>query len=216
MIVSLENVPKNLENLREKVNLKMRISTNPFYKLFSVVHSYFQWMFLVIDRIYDDRIPPKCPQCPQKLRKCAKNVKLKMRISTKPFYKLFSVVHNNFQWMCLISERIYDDRIPRKCSRICDERICDDRIPPKCHQKLRKLHQKPESWKCEYLPSHFTNFSAWFKTTFYAIFQIVYGDCILPACSQKLAEKGNLKMRKSSKPCYKLVSVVHNYILCIF
>ena len=38
-------------------------------------------------------------------------------------------------------------------------------------------------------------------------------------CSQKLrkiAEKGNLKMRKSSKPCYKLVSVVHNYILCIF
>ena len=42
MIVSLENVPKNLENLREMENLKMRISTNPFYKLFSVVHSYFQ------------------------------------------------------------------------------------------------------------------------------------------------------------------------------
>ena len=71
MIVSLENVPKNLENLREEENLKMRISTNPFYKLFSVVHSYFQWMFLVIDRIYDDRIPSKCPQ---KLRKCAKSI----------------------------------------------------------------------------------------------------------------------------------------------
>ena len=167
MIVSLENVPKNLENLREMENLKMRISTKPFYKLFSVVHNNFQWMFLVIDRIYDDRIPPKCPQklrkcakngknwkceyplnhstnfsvwftttfnecvlvseriyddriplkCPQKLRKCAKNGKMKMRISTKPFYKLFSVVHNNFQWMCRISERIYDDRIPRKCSQ---------------------------------------------------------------------------------------------------
>ena len=33
---------------------------------------------------------------------------------------------------------------------------------------------------------------------------------------RKIAEKGNLKIRKSSKPCYKLVSVVHNYILCIF
>ena len=42
MIVSLENVPKNLENLREMENLKMRISTKPFYKLFSVVHNYFQ------------------------------------------------------------------------------------------------------------------------------------------------------------------------------
>ena len=114
MIVSAQNVPKNLENLRKKENPKMRISTNPFYKIFSVVHRYFQWMFLAIDRIYDDRIPPKCPQ---KRRKCAKNEKLKMRISTKPFYKLFSMVHNNFQWMCLISERIYDDRIPRKCSQ---------------------------------------------------------------------------------------------------
>ena len=94
MIVCLENVPKNLENLREKKNLKMRIYTNPFYKLFCVVHSYFQCMFEVIDRICDDRIPLKCPQ---KLSKCAKNGKLKMRISTKPFYKPFSSVHNNFQ-----------------------------------------------------------------------------------------------------------------------
>ena len=52
MMVSLEDVTENLENLREKENLKMRISTKPFYKLFSVVHNYFLWMFLVIDRIY--------------------------------------------------------------------------------------------------------------------------------------------------------------------
>ena len=105
----------------------MRISTKPFYKLFSVVHNNFQRMCLISERIYDARIPLKCSQ---KLRKCAKNEKLKMRISTKPFYKLFSVVHNNFQWMCLISERIYDDRIPLKCS-----------------QKLRKFAKnlKPEN-----------------------------------------------------------------------
>ena len=115
MIVSLQNASDNLEKLREKEeNLKKPISTKPFYKLFSTVHNYFLWMFLIIERIYDDRIHPKCPQ---KLRKCATNEKLKMRISTKPFYKLFSVVHNNVQWMCLISERIYDDRIPRKCSK---------------------------------------------------------------------------------------------------
>ena len=72
MMVSLENVPKNFENLREKEYLEMRISTKPFYKLFSVVDNYFLWMFLIIERICDDRIPPKCPQ---KLRKCAKNDK---------------------------------------------------------------------------------------------------------------------------------------------
>ena len=48
-----------------------------------------------------------------------------MLIYTKPFYKLFSVVDNYFLWMCLIIERIYDDR-----------------IPPKCHQKLRKIARK--------------------------------------------------------------------------
>ena len=49
--------------------------------------------------------------------------------------------------MCLIIERIFDDRIPRKCSRICDERICDDRIPPKFPQKHRKFAKnlKPEN-----------------------------------------------------------------------
>ena len=172
--------PKNLENLRKTWNLKMRISTKSFYKLFSVVHNYFLWMFLIIERKYVDRIPPKCPK---KLRKIAKKRKtwkceyllnhstnfsvwftttfyqcfyslrgymmivslqnvsenleklrekenLKMPISTKPFYKLFSTVHNYFLWMCLIIERIYDDR-----------------IPPKCSQKLRKFAKnlKPEN-----------------------------------------------------------------------
>ena len=68
MIVSAQNVPKNLENLRKNEYLEMRISTKPFYKLSSVVHSYFQWMFLIIERIYDDRIYSKCSQ---KLRKFA-------------------------------------------------------------------------------------------------------------------------------------------------
>ena len=62
MIVSLQNVSENLEKLREKENLKMRISTKPFYKLFSVVQNYFLSMFLIIERIYDDRIPLKCPK----------------------------------------------------------------------------------------------------------------------------------------------------------
>ena len=122
MIVSLQNVPKNLENLRKTWNLKMRISTKSFYKLFSVVHNYFLWMFLIIERKYVDRIPPKCPQ---KLRKLRKMKNLKMRISTKPFYKLFSVVHNYFLSMFLFIERIYDDR-----------------ISPKCIRKLRKITRK--------------------------------------------------------------------------
>ena len=158
--------PKNLENMRKTWNLKMRISTKSFYKLFSVVHNYFLWMFLIIERKYVDRIPPKCPK---KLRKIAKKRKtwkceyllndstnfsvwftttfyqcfyslrgymmivslqnvsdnleklrekenLKMSISTKPFYKLFSTVHNYFLWMFLIIERIYDDRISSKMS----------------------------------------------------------------------------------------------------
>ena len=78
MIVSLQNVPENLEKLREKENLEMRISTKPFYKLFSVVHNYFLWMCLIIERIYDDRIS----KCPQKLRKIAR--KGKPENGTKP------------------------------------------------------------------------------------------------------------------------------------
>ena len=72
MIVSLQNVPDNLEKFREKENLEMGISTKRFYKLFSVVHNYFLWMCLIIGRIYDDRIPLKCPQ---KLWKFADNGK---------------------------------------------------------------------------------------------------------------------------------------------
>ena len=69
MIVSLHNVPENLEQLRKKENLKMRIATKTFYKLFSVIHNYFLWMCLIIEKIYDDRISPKCSR---KLRKIAK------------------------------------------------------------------------------------------------------------------------------------------------
>ena len=69
MIVSLQNVPENLEKLWEKENLKMRISTKPFYKRFSVVHNYFLWMFLIIERIYDDRIAPNIPKNLEYLRK---------------------------------------------------------------------------------------------------------------------------------------------------
>ena len=51
----------------------MRVSTKPFYKLFNVVYIYFWWMFLVIERIYDDRVPPKCPQNLEKMTKNKKN-----------------------------------------------------------------------------------------------------------------------------------------------
>ena len=147
----------------------MRISTKPFYKLFSVVHNNFQWMFLVIDRIYDDRIPPKCPQ---RLRKYAKNKKkLKMWISTKPFYKLFSVVRNNFQWMYLISERIiwwsYSPKYPRKLRKFAD-------------------NGKPEN--VNDLLNHATNFSPWFTTTFYECFKSLRGYMMIvsPKCLRKL------------------------------
>ena len=73
MIVSLENVPKNLENVQEKMeNWKCEYPLNHSTNFSAVVHSNFQWMCLVIDRIYDDRIPRKCSQ---KLRKFAGNGK---------------------------------------------------------------------------------------------------------------------------------------------
>ena len=122
MIVSLQNVPKNLENVRKKENLKMGISTEPFYKLFSVVHNYFLSMFLFIERIYDDRISQNVSENLEKLRE---KENLKMPISTKPFYKLFSTVHNYFLWTFLIIERIYDYL-----------------ISPKCIRKLRKITRK--------------------------------------------------------------------------
>ena len=137
-----------LIKLAKMENLKMWISTKPCYKLLSVVHNYFLWMYIIIERIYDDRISPKCHW---KLRKIAKKENLKMQIYTKPFYKLFSVVHNYFLWMCLIIERIYDDR-----------------IPPKCHlQMYYQICENMKTWNCEYLLNHAINFSVWFTTTFY-------------------------------------------------
>ena len=189
--------PQKLRKCAKNEKLKMRISTKPFYKLFSVVHNYFQWMFLVIDRIYDDRIPSKCPQ---KLRKCAKNEKLKMRISTKPFYKLFSVVHSYFEWMFLVIDRIYDDRIPAKCP-----------------QKLRKFAKnlKPENaniYQVIYkLFSVVHNYFLWM----FLIIERKYVDRIPSKCPQKLrkcAKNEKLKMRISTKPFYKLFSVVHQLL----
>ena len=155
---------------------------------------------LIIERIYDDRIPPKCPQ---KLRKFVeKKENLKMGISTKPFYKLFSVVHNYFLWMCLIIERIYDDRIASKCP-----------------QKLRNL-RKMKTWKREYLLIHAINFSVSFTTAFYEcvlIIERIYDDRIPPKCHQKLrkfAKKGKPEnWEYLLKPFYKLFSVVHNYFM---
>ena len=73
------------------------MSTKPYSKLFNVVqnnNSYY---------VSNNR-----PKCPEKLRKmCEKKENgMKMRISTEPFYKLFSVTF-------VIIERIYDDRIPK-------------------------------------------------------------------------------------------------------
>ena len=186
MIVSLQNVSENLEKLREKENLKMPISTKPFYKLFSTVHNYFQWMCLISERIYDDRIPPKCSQ---KLRKFAKTWNLKMRISTKSFYKLFSVVHNYFLWMFLIIERKYVDR-----------------IPPKCPQKLRKMCEKWKNLKMRISTKPFYKLFSVVHSYFQWMFLVIdriYDDRIPAKCPQKLrkcAKNEKLKMRISTKP----------------
>ena len=126
MIVSLENVPKNLENLRKTWNLKMLISTKSFYKLFSVVHNYFLWMFLIIERKYVDRIPPKCPK---KLRKIAKK-----RKKGKPENaNIYQVIFTNFSvWFTTTFLSMF----------LSIERIYDDRISPKCIRKLRKITRK--------------------------------------------------------------------------
>ena len=179
----------------------MWISTKPCYKLFSVVHNYFLWMFQIIERIYDDRISPKCPR---KLRKIAKKENLKMWISTKPFYKLFSVVHNYFLWMFQIIERIYDDRIspkcPRKLRKIARKGNLEMRISTKPFYKLFSVVHNYFLWMC-------------------LIIERIYDDRIspnVPENLEKLRKKENLKMRISTKPCYKLFSVVHNYFLWMF
>ena len=155
MFVSLQNVPKNLDNLRKYENLQMRISTKPCYKL--------------LKSIYDDRISPKYPRKHRKFAKMWKpetaNVrkngkKLKLRKTTKQCYELL--------------KRIYDDRISPKCRRklarkfaknqnlkiqiftkpyqlfsvahnyfllmfLIIKSIYDDRIPQKCPKKLRQF-----------------------------------------------------------------------------
>ena len=96
--------PNNLGHLRKNESMKMRISTKPLYKLFSVVHNYFLWMCLIIERIYDDRIAQNAPKNLENLRE---NESMKMRIYTKPLYKLFSVVHNYFLCIFQIIEDLW-------------------------------------------------------------------------------------------------------------
>ena len=68
MIVSLPKCSQKLKKICRNGKPENANIYQTFYKLFSVVHNYFLGMFLIIERIYDDRIPPKCPQ---KLRKFA-------------------------------------------------------------------------------------------------------------------------------------------------
>ena len=138
MIVSLENVPKNLENLRKTWNLKMRISTKSFYKLFSVVHNYFLWMFLIIERKYVDRIPPKCPK---KLRKIAKKGKPE---------------NANIYWTILQTFQCGSQLLSMNVS-IHWEDIWWSYLS-KMYPKTEKL-RKRKTWKCQYLLNHSINFS---------------------------------------------------------
>ena len=200
MIVSLQNVPENLEKLREKENLKMRISTKPFYKRFSVVHNYFLWMCLIIERIYDDRISPKCPQ---KLRIIARKKKTwKLRISNLNHSINFSVWFTTTFYECFLSLRGYMMIVSLQMS-----------------PKTWKNCEKRKTWKCEYLLNHSINFSVWFTTTFYECFISLRGYMMIvslqnvPENLEKLREKEYLEMRISTKPFYKRFSVVHNYFL---
>ena len=137
----------------------------------------------MIERIYDDRIGPNVPK---NLSNLPKKENLKTRIYTKPCYNLFSVVHNYFLWMCLIIERMYDDR-----------------IPPKCPQKLKKICENMKTWKCEYLLNHATNVwvwlttSVWFTTTFYECFKSLRGYMMIVSVS------ANSKTWKCEYPHYK-------------
>ena len=65
MIASLENVPKNLENLWEKENRCVRISieTHSINSVIGITTTL--WMCLIIEKMYDE-IPRECSQ---KLRK---------------------------------------------------------------------------------------------------------------------------------------------------
>ena len=72
MIVSLQNVPKNLEKLRKKENMKSEYLLNHSINFSVWFTTTFYECFYIIERIYDDRISPKCPR---KLRKIVKKGK---------------------------------------------------------------------------------------------------------------------------------------------
>ena len=145
----------NLEKLWKTWNLKMWISTKSCYKLFSVVPNYCLCIFQIIERIYGDYI---LQHVPKNVQYFARNRKPENASIEKTCYKLFNGAQNDSLSMFQIIEKINDD-----CIR------------PTCPQKLEKIDEKQETWKCEYLPSHVTNFSVWFKTTFYVYFKSLRG-----------------------------------------
>ena len=94
--------------------------------------------------------------------------------------------------------------------------------PSKMYPKTYKICEKMKAWKCDYLLNHCTNFLVWFTTNFYVYFKSLRGYMMIlsPKMHPKLRKFAkndeSLKMWISTKSCYKLFSVVHNYFLCIF
>ena len=85
--------PKTYKNCENRGSMKMQISTKPLIQTLQCDSQLLSMnLLLIIEKIYDDRIPPKCH--PKTLETLPKNER--MKISTKPLYKLFSVVHNYF------------------------------------------------------------------------------------------------------------------------
>ena len=174
MIVSLQNVPKNYK-MCEKWNWKYEYRLNHSTNFSVWFTTTFYECFLIVERIYDDRIPPKCPK---QLRKFAKN--LKMRISH--FYKLFSVVQNYF--LCIF-QIVYGDCILPACSS----------------KNLEKL-QKRETWKFENRVNHATNLAVWFITIFYVYFKLSR-ECMMILSSKIYPNNFQLNW----------ISTKHNYML---
>ena len=150
MIVSLENVPKNLENLRKTWNLKMRISTKSFYKLSSLVYNYFLWMFLIIER---NLLTVSLPNVLKNLEKLPKKGKPE---NANIYWTILQTFQSGSQLLFINASIHWEDD--------------DDRISPKCIRKLRKITRKWKTWKCQYLLNHSMNFSVRFTTTFYECF----------------------------------------------
>ena len=109
-----------------------------------------------------------------------------MRISAKPWYKLFGLVHNYFLWMFPIIEKIYDDR-----------------FPPKCHLKLSKIAKKLKP-KCKYILNHSTIFSAWFTTTFNECVESLEGYMMIVSIQNVPKNLKNVRKRKTWKWEYLL------------